>query len=259
MTVIKTWPQFARRVRGTTPRLLAALPEFENAILITGCQRSGGTMLNRVIMSSDSIVNFKFSKDEELDAALILSGQVKVQGAGRYCFQTTYLNECFREYFDHTNNKIVWSLRNPYSVVYSMLYNWRSFPLNELFLACGYSHMDHVDRVRFLRFGILGIPKIRRAAYAYVGKISQVIEMSRQMDEKRLTVLEYDTLVQSKERMLPELYERLELPYRSEYGDMISTRSVAKKDKLSSTERAEVDRICSAIHAEAMSLINLKH
>jgi ligand-binding sensor domain-containing protein len=44
--------------------------------------------------------NYWFGRDDELDAALILSGHVDHQQNGRYCFQTTYINECFREYFE---------------------------------------------------------------------------------------------------------------------------------------------------------------
>lgn len=255
---VSTWRQFAHQVRARQATLLDALGDFDDAILVTGCQRSGGTMLNRVIMGTEGIANFKFSKDEELDAAQILSGRVATKAKGRYCFQTTYLNERYAEYLRHPNNRIVWSLRNPFSVAYSMVYNWRSFALNELFLTCGYGHMDHADRVRFQRFGIFGVPKIRRAAYAYAGKISQLFELSQTLSGDRLIVLEYDDLVQEKVALLPMLYDRLGLVYRDEYGDMISTRSIGKQSKLKPDERLDVDRICSAIYADAVALVNLR-
>ena len=69
---------------------------------MSGCQRSGGTMLAGILSKSDGIVDFAWSKDDELDAALILSGYEDHVAQGRYCFQTTFLNECYQEYFEHT-------------------------------------------------------------------------------------------------------------------------------------------------------------
>jgi hypothetical protein len=47
------------------------------------------------------MTQYYFGSDNELDAALILSGRVAHEPQGRYCFQTTYLNECYSEYFEH--------------------------------------------------------------------------------------------------------------------------------------------------------------
>lgn len=258
-TDVKTWKKFAHLVRATQPNMLQELPRFRDAILITGCQRSGGTMLSRLITNSEGMHKFWFGKDEELDAGLILSGYVPHEVAGRYCFQTTYLNECWREYLaPGLDYRMVWSLRNPHSVAFSMVYNWKRFALDELFLACGYSHMDSADRVRFLRFGIFGIPPIRRAAYAFVGKVSQVLELAPALPEHRLTVLEYDELVQRKADLLPALYERLGLSYLDRYADAVSERSLGKKKALSAAETEVIDRICAPVYAAALKLVNLR-
>ena len=91
---------------------------FGGAILVTGCQRSGTTILSRIITRSDGMVDYWFGRDDELDAALILSGHVWHSPVGRYCFQTTYLNECYEEYFQcDLNQKIIWMIRSPYSVI----------------------------------------------------------------------------------------------------------------------------------------------
>lgn len=253
----KTWPAFAREVRGTQASLLTRLDDFPDSVLVTGCQRSGGTMLARVITQSEGMVNYWFGKDDELDAALVLSGRVPHQSSGRHCFQTTYLNERYPEYLDHPGHRIVWSLRNPQSVVYSMVYNWRRFALNELFLQCGYGQMDYRDRVRFQRFGLFGIAPIRRAAYAYAGKVAQLFYLREHYPADRLTILEYDQLVRDKTRLLPALYQRIDLPYRDAYADPISERSLGKKDRLSADERAVVEDLALPVFERALKLVDL--
>ncbi len=66
---VKDWKAFARKVRATREALLPELKRFPDAILVTGCQRSGGTMLSRLLTGSEGLTNFWFSRDEELDAA----------------------------------------------------------------------------------------------------------------------------------------------------------------------------------------------
>lgn len=255
---VKTWKQFAYQVRARQPRLLDELKRFPDAILVTGCQRSGGTMLSRLITGSQGMTRFWFSKDEELDAAQVLSGAVDYRGSGRHCFQTTYLNERHAEYLTQPQPfHMVWTLRNPHSVVYSMVYNWKRFALDELFLACGYAHMDAADRVRFLRWGKWGVPPLRRAAYAFCGKVSQLETLHAALPAERLTVLEYDTLVREKAQWLPALYGRLGLAWDPAYADQVSERSLGKKDRLSPDERAEVDRLCADTYRRARALINL--
>lgn len=254
---ISDWKSFARDVRGTQEYLFERLDNFPESVLVTGCQRSGGTMLARVITNSDGMVNYWFGKDDELDAALVLSGKVEIESHGRYCFQTTYLNERYPEYFEHPSHYIIWSLRNPNSVVYSMVYNWKRFALNELFIQCGFNQMNYQDRIRFQRFGLLGIPPIRRSVYAYNGKIAQVFKLAKCYPEERLTVVEYDNLVREKERLLPILYEGINLAYRPEYAEPISDRSLNKRSRLSKAESQLVEDVCMPVYEEALKLVSL--
>lgn len=255
---IDTWRKFAARVRARQDRLLTELHRFDDPILVTGCQRSGGTMLSRVITGSASMTKFWFSKDEELDAALILSGAVDYHGTGRHCFQTTYLNERWREYLQQARPfRMVWTLRNPQSVVYSMVYNWKRFALNEVFVHCGLEHMNGADRYNLQRCGVLGVPPIRRAAYAFVGKVSQLLQLSQAWPDGRLTVLDYDQLVRHKTDLLPILYQRLGLAYQGAYAEPISERSLGKKEQLSAAERDEVDRLCGPVFSLALACRNL--
>ncbi len=214
-------------------------------------------MLTRVITNSDGMVKYKSAEDEELDAALILSGRVSPEASGRYCFQTSYLNERYREYFEHPDHSIIWLLRNPFSVVCSMIYNWKRFALNELFLQCGYEHMDFRDRVRFQRFGLLGIPPIRRATYAYNGKISQVFQLIKHYPSDRLNILDYDDLILEKNRLLPILYERINLSYRPEYALSISKSSLQKKNHLKEAEKQLIDDVCIPMYRRVQDLVNL--
>lgn len=246
------WRAFARNVRGMQEKLLLRLDEFPDSVLITGCQRSGTTMLSGVITESEGMAKFWFSDCDEHDAARILSGAVPHTPKGRYCFQTTYLNERYPEYLEHPGHRIVWVLRNPHSVVHSMLYNWKDFALNELFLACGYHWMDYADRVRFQRFGLAGIPRVRRAAYAYNGKVSQAAELKQHYPAGRMAILEYDQLVQEKDELLPRLYEFIDLPFKASYGRQIRTASLAKKDRLSGEEARTVEDICSSVYEQAL-------
>lgn len=251
------WRAFAREVRGRQEKLLTRLDDFPDSILITGCQRSGTTMLSGVIAESEGMFKFWFSDCDEHDAARILSGAVPHLPQGRYCFQTTYLNERCHEYLEHPGHRIVWVLRNPHSVVHSMLYNWKDFALNELFLACGYGCMDYADRVRYQRFGLAGIPRVRRAAYAYNGKVSQAAELKRGYPAGRMAVLEYDQLVKEKDRLLPLLYEFIDLPFKVSYGRQIKASSLAKKDRLTDEEARTVESICMPVYQAALAEVTI--
>ena len=179
---IKTWQKFAKHVRSNGCNLLSRLDEFPNSVLVSGCQRSGGTMLAGIITHSEGMTDFAWSKDDELDGALILSGYADCVPEGRYCFQTTYLNECVTEYYRHTPDfKLIWLLRNPYSVVYSLLHNWKRFALNELFLGCGINLLPEDARRRYERYGLIAINRLTRACLSYNAKISQVSQQLGQI------------------------------------------------------------------------------
>ena len=121
-----TWEEFDRSVRSRGCSLLTRIHEFPHAVLVAGCQRSGTTMLARILTDSEEMVKYYFSSRDELDAALILSGRVEHESRGRYCFQTAYIDDCYREYYERDGDfKIIWMIRNPLSVAHSMLYNWR--------------------------------------------------------------------------------------------------------------------------------------
>jgi len=255
---INSWKKFAKIVRSKGCFLLKNLENFPNSILVTGCQRSGTTMLSRIITQSEGMFNYWFGKDDELAAALILSGYVKHKPQGRYCFQTTYLNECYHEYFNYINFpvKIIWVLRNPYSVVYSMVYNWSRFALNELFLACGFDLLNERQKKLYKIFGTFAVNKFLRACYAYVGKTSQIFEIASRFKEDKLMIIDYDDLVKNKEVLLPLIYDFINLKYNPKYANKIHSKSLNKAKKLKNKQRDIIKKICIPVYERAQKLLS---
>lgn len=254
---IKTWKQFGKRVRPKGCQLLKNLDQFPNSILVTGCQRSGTTILARVITLSDEMVNYWFGKDDELDAALILCGEVAHTPMGRYCFQTTYLNECYEEYYNHIGNcKIIWVLRNPFSVVYSLLYNWKRWPLNELFYACGYQLLGPQMLKKYSHFGFIRVPRLIKACLSYNGKVAQLFEIKNRLNNNKIMVVEYDELVNNVESQLSNIFGFLNLQYRSIYCERFHKKSTKKKYGLSEKQHEQVRSICNSYYEKARLLID---
>lgn len=256
---IQSWEQFARDVRSGGCSLLRRLPDFPDAILVTGCQRSGTTILSRVITRSAGMANFWFGRDDELDAALILSGAVPHSLPGRHCFQTTYLNECYGEYREAVaEQKVIWVLRNPRSVVHSFINNWGRFAFNELFRDCGTTALSSRDRKRYDVTGRWGMSRLVRACYSFNAKVSQLFTLKEHLSEDQLLVVEYDDLVGSKTRVLPEIYGFIDLPYDESYADLIHGRSVGKSVKLGDKQRRLVDELCGPVYTRAAKLVSIR-
>jgi len=247
--MIKSWQKFAKEVRSNGCNLLNRLDEFPDSVLVSGCQRSGGTMLANIFAKSEGMVDFAWSSDDELDAALILSGYVDYSHSGRHCFQTTYLNECYHEYFEHKSDyKIIWLLRNPYSVVYSLLHNWKRFALNELFVGCGRDLLQEPMRSYYERFGLIAVSRLHRACLSYNAKISQVSELINILGDDKLMVVDYDDLILKKEVMLPKLYDFIGHTFHSDYSDAIRISSIDKARKLSARERKMIHELCEPVY-----------
>jgi len=255
---ISSWKSFANHVRKTEMPLLKNLDKYSNSILVTGCQRSGTTMLSRLIAGSKGIDSYKFTKDDELDAALILSGKEEIDAEGRrYCFQSTYVNECYYEYFKvNRNHKMIWVVRNPYSVIHSFLNNWGRFAFNELFRSCGMELLSYRDRVRLNYFGLWSINKLRRACLAYNGKQKQLEKLSKGLPNIDIMFIEYDELVKNKNNILPEIYDFIGLEYNSAYGDGIKVKSISKADSMSTSDNKIITAMCEATYKDAVSLCN---
>lgn len=245
-------------MRGAAPALLSALGEYPDAILVTGCQRSGTTILARIITGSDGMSSYAITDDDELDAALILSGRSSVPAKARYCFQTTYMYDHLDEYVRRiAEQKMIWVLRNPHSVIYSMLYNWKDFALNEVFMACGVRYLKEPYRTRLQRFGVIGVPRVLRACLSYRGRLDEVSYLRERLREPSMTVVDYDELVNDKQTILPVIYERIGLVYRAEYGEKLKMTSLGKSSGLKNGERKLVDEHCREVFEHARQLIDV--
>jgi len=253
--LIHTWKQFGRKAR-PQKNLLAHTNKYPNPVFISGCQRSGGTMLAKIITSHNAITDFSWSKDAELDAATLLCGLMNVPSIGRSCFQTTYLNEQYFEFTQITEPfKLVWLVRNPDSVVCSMLYNWKRFALNELFISCGQKLLDDKQRTKFDRWGIWSVKPIERACLSYVAKVRQIESLSKALPKDQLLVIEYESLVQSSTSTLKTICDFLELPWTPEFGSEINQKSLKKADRISDGERAIIKDMCGRAYTQAKELI----
>jgi hypothetical protein len=252
---ISNWHHFASHVRVDGAKLLANLDNFFDPILIAGCQRSGTTALSRLITESEGITKFWTGGDEELEGALILAGCLDYQELGRHCFQTTYLNNNYGEYFEHSNYKLIWVLRNPFSVIYSMLNNWKAAALDRLFKNCGAGLLKKQEKYWFERFGPISIPKMRKACLSYNGKTSQIFVLNKQLNAKNFFIIDYDKLIKEKTILLPAIYDFLDLPYKSIYAEKLNGGSLAKAQNFSFKQFNEIEKTCLPLYIDAQKLI----
>jgi len=252
-----SWERFHKDVRVNGCDLLKYLNRFPEPVLVAGCQRSGTTALARVISQSEGMESHWKIHDDELDGAMILSGLVDYPVDGRHCFQTTYLNECYTEYFDKDKEyKLIWVLRNPYSVIYSMNYNWGRFSFNELFDACGYPLMPKEQQHRYYKLGKLGISRIERACYSYNAKAVQSIELLDKLGSAKMMIIDYEDLVSNKHKILPSIYKFINLEYKESYGDKIHDRSVSKSDQLTVLEKESIEKISLPVYEKVRELLS---
>lgn len=254
-TKIKTWRQYAKMYRFQGKKLLYELSSFDNSILVTGCQRSGTTILTRIIVESEDVIDFRFSSDDELDAALILSGDVAYSKVGRHCFQTTYVNEAYKEYLHHNNHfKMIWVVRNPQSVVYSMVHNWRRYTLDNLFRGTGASLLKDRDEKLYKMFGPICISRIKKACLSYAEKTRQLFELLDELGPENIYIADYDSMVVDPQVQLKKIFDFLDLPFDPCGEIRLHKSSVTKAQKLSIQENNMIDLICMDDYYAALDL-----
>lgn len=252
---IQTWKIFAKKVRSKGCNLLSSLNQYSNPVFVAGCQRSGTTAVANIISASDGMIDYLTERDSELDAALLLSGNAAYSENGRFCFQTTYLNECVTEYFKYIGEyKIIWLVRNPHSVIYSMLNNWGSFAFKELFDKCGSSLLTSEEIRKYKKFGQFVIPKLKRGCLSYNVKTSQALMLKKKLPAKDLLVVDYDDLISNAETKLELIYNFIELPFNKRYLSGIKGASVNKFQKLSSKKIDYISDSCMSTYEQVKSL-----
>lgn len=253
---VDSWAKFHRVVKRSGVPLLGRLESFPNSVLVAGCQRSGTTAVRRLLARATGIGAYRIGIDDELDAALLLSGYVDQQIDGRGCFQTTYLNDRYHEYFAHEGYRLIWILREPASVVYSMLYNWRRAALHRLFEACGRAELPRRPA------GFLGArlaSRLEMACAAYVGKTKQTFELAEKIGSDRLMVLDYDDLVLDSSVLVPRLFEFADLRYEDALAGALHSNSVRRGKRLSPAQQARVDELCKGVYGQARELASARN
>jgi hypothetical protein len=234
--------------------LLARLSDFPDAILVAGCQRSGTTVVTRILRDAVEMDCPNYTRDDELDAALILCGAIPFETTSRCCFQTTYVNDHFREYAEHHDFRVIWILRNPEAVIRSMLYHWRRGALNRLFRACGRHALDDKGRRRFEQFGTLGFGRAEMACLSYNVKTAQVHEIAAALGPDRLYILDYDELISHSEDLLPDIFSFFSVTYDERFRQRLSKRKKPGRDQLDAKLRKRIHDTCEREYGRAVDL-----
>ena len=196
----------------------------------------------------------QLTHDDELDAALTLAGHVNLPAATRYCFQTTYLNEQYPEYRSlGPGQRLIWVVRNPYSVVHSMVYNWKRFALEELYAACG--AVDSPRPMQPWRPWRREPSSIEMACHAYRGKSLQILEIRKLVPASQIFVVDYDQLVQSPREWLPRIFDFVQESYEVAYAAGIRPDSLQKAGQLKPAERKLIDEVAVPAYRACLSSI----
>ena len=250
-----TWKKFHHGPRQRNEPLFAKLARYPDCVLVAGCQRSGTTMLTRIIARSQGFQRFALTHDDELDAALILAGDVDVPGDRRYCFQTTYLNERYAEYaMLGPRQRLIWVLRNPFSVVHSMVYNWKRFALDELYEGCG---LACAKSNRLRRTSVpwpLGPSRVEKACLSYSAKTSQIFAVRELMQQHQLLIVEYDALVRTPGKELRRVFDFIGEPYDDSYASAVRTDSIRRADRLSVRVRRLIEEYAVPAYQDCLVL-----
>ncbi len=204
-------------------------------------------MLTEVLTSSPGFGDIVHNGDRELAGALLLAGAGgRLARSGRQCFQTTYLNERYDEYLAQPGPfRLVWLIRDPASVVYSMLYNWSRYALNEVFSGC-VRHRGQSARAF--------TSAARRACLCYNAKNDQILELvsSGRIDA---TVVDYGDLVTAPERTFRKLCSRLDILYEPKVLGPVSPRSTEKAAALPRRTTDLVAELCGGSYRQVHELI----
>jgi hypothetical protein len=255
LSVVQNWAQFDRQIRSRDRNLLACLADFPDPVLVAGCQRSGTTIVTRILREALEMPPLDITKDDELDAALILCGAAGFSTESRCCFQTTYLNDHLREYFDHDNYRLIWVIRRPEAVVRSMLLNWRRGALKRLFRACGKHALDNKRLARLNRYGTIGFKRLEMACLSYNVKTAQVHELAASLGPDRLHLVDYDDLIDKSEVLLPEIFSFASIPDSDSFLDRLQKPNRPRGGQLGESARNKIVETCDAEYKRAIELL----
>jgi hypothetical protein len=250
-----TWGRFHHRLRKSGRPLLKNLARYPNSVLVAGCQRSGTTILTRVIACASGFQQFAFTPDDELDAALILAGELDVPSERRYCFQTVYVNEGWREYRTlGPDQKLIWVLRNPFSVVYSMVYNWKRAALRRLYDSCMAEPELSLRPPRSHWPWPFGLSRLEKACLAYNTKTSHIELIRDLVPAGQLLIVEYDEMVSAPQAWLSRIFAFINEPYDPRYAEAMRADSVSKARRLSAHARQLIEQHAVPVYRRCLAL-----
>jgi hypothetical protein len=250
----RSWKQFRKVVQRRGCGLLERLGDYPDSILVAGCQRSGTSVTTRVLLETGDMVDYRSGTSAELDGALILSGLAEHSPRGRYVFQTTYVDDAIHEYLTlGGTHRVVWMVRRPDSVVFSMLYNWRRRALNHLFSSCGAHLLNDGEFNLVRRYGVWTIAPLRRACMSYIGKTSQALILHRHLGDDRLIVVDYDDLV-TNPKTLRRIFDFCGLAYKRGSRRRLHNHSLRKRERLSDSASGLVRDLCQPTYERVYRL-----
>lgn len=259
LTTFRTWKRFRAGYRNSGAKMLSHLRSYPDAVLVAGCQRSGTTMLTRLLTGSSSFGTLRLTHDDELDAALVLSGLVSIPRDRRYCFQTTYVNENYAEYESMgENQRLIWLVRNPFAVVRSMVSNWKRFALRELYEFCGDEPVTRELRSRRIRYPWpIGLSPVEQACYAYAGKAAQLKEISCLLGVQRLMVVDYDQVTRHSNDWVPALAEFANVDYQDLSNHSMRVGKPVDAEGFTRKQRMLIEQIAMPVYRESLKFVEV--
>jgi hypothetical protein len=250
---VHSWADFHDVVKQSDRPLLARLDDYDDSVLVAGAHRSGNTALSRLLKRADGIADHCFGADDELDGALLLAGFVARQTDGRHCFQTTYLNDRYQEYFEHDGFRLIWMLREPRSVVHSLLQSWKRAGSNRSFVDREARVLDRNGASAAPGGGSSACSRLDKACASYVAKTEQTFALRERLGA-RMAIVDYDDLVAHRDALLPQLCEFADIPYDRELTRQLHGKNARNGDRLAAWEGRHVDDVCAAVYRKARAL-----
>ena len=233
---INSWSDFYAALADEP--LLAKLDDYPDALLIAGCDWAATTAITRLFKRLSCFADSSWGHDDELDGALLLAGRRERLATGRPCFQTTYMRERYREYFEHDGFKLVWVVREPRAAVSSLLANReRALPPRNALGLSGKST------------GGQAASRLERTCAAYVASIRQTVELRERLGE-RVAVVDYDELAADRNRLLPALCRFASVSCNASLLRHLHGKSV-RKGVLANFEATIVDQLALPAYRRA--------
>jgi hypothetical protein len=239
-------------VKRSDQPLLARLDDYDDSVLVAGAHRCGNTALARLLKHADGIADHCFGADDELDGALLLAGYVARHTDGRHCFQTTYLNDRYTEYFEHDDFRLIWVLREPRSVVREWLQSFKRFGPRRSVEDLP-ARASGASARRAPAAGSSACSRLERACASYVAKTEQTFALRERLGA-RMAIVDYDDLVAHREVLLPQLCEFADVPYDRELARQLHGKSARNSDHLAAWETRHIDDRCADVYRKARAL-----